>query len=529
LVLKVLFIVRGELFVKLTRSKLHQLIAEKLGDLGTRGSTGDEYEPIDIEMPDTSGDIEIDFERDTKPRRARRKSRWNKDCHPYKLRKGCAMGYVHKIQHNLVKHGYSLGNKDPYGLGPGVDKYFGGKTHTALIDFQSKNGLNPTGVADKQTWDMLGKNREELDFSDEEGDTVTPTKEAPPPPQQSPLQARFGKAQELAKSGKFRAWPPFGQTRAFAAQDKLKEGNHLNLTQSRLQQIIKEEIRSLLSEAEDRFGEFDAAEAGRAKLNKKHAAASEQAWANAVKTGKTGGLNKKMWISGFLDRKGQAVEKTTARQKSKPAKPEAPAPWAKHAKEEIPPSKADVAKKKRSAKYGEEHFVAPQVSDVFPPTSTSDAEMKKKGWSDAKSIYKKKSRPRKSRGGTGMGVWLRRGSKGDDVKALQGRLIKAGFGRLLGRHQDDGKFGRGTEKALKAFQEKVYGKGSKLADKIYGSNTKRDLSKYIKRGNRTPDEYASHKEAEGKFQFDASQAEPKPEDVVGKGSWIGGKFHPSKK
>ena len=47
---------------------------------------------------------------------------------------------------------------------------------------------------------------------------------------------------------------------------------------------------------------------------------------------------------------------------------------------------------------------------------------------------------------------LRKGMKGDDVKALQGMLIARGCG--CGKTGADGDFGSNTEKALKAFQEK---------------------------------------------------------------------------
>ena len=134
--------------MKLTKLKLYQLINEELGNLGTRGSTGDEYEPIDIEMPDTSGDIEIDFERDTRRRPRRRK------CDLYKLRKGCFGRNVVDLQRILKKSlNYNLGTS---GRGKdGVDGHFGRRTRKALKDFQRNNGLTPTGVADQDTWSAL--------------------------------------------------------------------------------------------------------------------------------------------------------------------------------------------------------------------------------------------------------------------------------------------------------------------------------------------------------------------------------------
>ena len=48
---------------------------------------------------------------------------------------------------------------------------------------------------------------------------------------------------------------------------------------------------------------------------------------------------------------------------------------------------------------------------------------------------------------------LRKGMKGDDVKALQGMLIARGCG--CGKTGADGDFGSNTLKALKAFQERV--------------------------------------------------------------------------
>lgn len=48
---------------------------------------------------------------------------------------------------------------------------------------------------------------------------------------------------------------------------------------------------------------------------------------------------------------------------------------------------------------------------------------------------------------------LRNGSKGEDVKALQERLIELGYGMYLGRWGADGDFGAGTENAVMAFQD----------------------------------------------------------------------------
>lgn len=48
---------------------------------------------------------------------------------------------------------------------------------------------------------------------------------------------------------------------------------------------------------------------------------------------------------------------------------------------------------------------------------------------------------------------LKYGSKGDDVKALQERLIELGYGKYLGKWGADGDFGRATEDAVEAFQD----------------------------------------------------------------------------
>lgn len=48
---------------------------------------------------------------------------------------------------------------------------------------------------------------------------------------------------------------------------------------------------------------------------------------------------------------------------------------------------------------------------------------------------------------------LKYGCKGDDVKALQERLIELGYGSLLGKDGADGDFGRATESAVEAFQD----------------------------------------------------------------------------
>lgn len=48
---------------------------------------------------------------------------------------------------------------------------------------------------------------------------------------------------------------------------------------------------------------------------------------------------------------------------------------------------------------------------------------------------------------------LRNGCKGDDVKAMQERLIELGYGFYLGRWGADGDFGAGTENAVMAFQD----------------------------------------------------------------------------
>ena len=48
---------------------------------------------------------------------------------------------------------------------------------------------------------------------------------------------------------------------------------------------------------------------------------------------------------------------------------------------------------------------------------------------------------------------LRRGMKGDDVKAMQTRLIASGFS--VGQDGADGDFGANTEAAVKALQKKA--------------------------------------------------------------------------
>ena len=46
---------------------------------------------------------------------------------------------------------------------------------------------------------------------------------------------------------------------------------------------------------------------------------------------------------------------------------------------------------------------------------------------------------------------LRNGDKGDDVRALQQALVHAGFAAV----KVDGRFGDGTEEAVRSFQEKL--------------------------------------------------------------------------
>lgn len=48
---------------------------------------------------------------------------------------------------------------------------------------------------------------------------------------------------------------------------------------------------------------------------------------------------------------------------------------------------------------------------------------------------------------------LKKGAKGEAVKALQERLIELGYGMYLGRWGADGEFGNGTENAVMAFQD----------------------------------------------------------------------------
>lgn len=61
------------------------------------------------------------------------------------LRKGDKGAQVKTLQALLVGNGYDLGRD-------GVDGDFGGKTDEALRKYQSRNGLDPDGVAGPKTW-----------------------------------------------------------------------------------------------------------------------------------------------------------------------------------------------------------------------------------------------------------------------------------------------------------------------------------------------------------------------------------------
>ena len=63
---------------------------------------------------------------------------------------------------------------------------------------------------------------------------------------------------------------------------------------------------------------------------------------------------------------------------------------------------------------------------------------------------------------------LRRGDEGEDVKALKQALIKAGFTAIV----VDGKFGRGTEQAVRDFQRK----NGLTADGAVGPQTRAKLA-----------------------------------------------------
>jgi hypothetical protein len=62
---------------------------------------------------------------------------------------------------------------------------------------------------------------------------------------------------------------------------------------------------------------------------------------------------------------------------------------------------------------------------------------------------------------------LRRGDEGDDVKLAQQALTKAGFATEV-----DGKFGRGTERAVREFQRKL----GLEADGVLGPQTRQKLT-----------------------------------------------------
>lgn len=94
------------------------------------------------------------------------------------------------------------------------------------------------------------------------------------------------------------------------------------------------------------------------------------------------------------------------------------------------------------------------------------------------------------------------------IANLQKSLTNAGFSV-----DNSGFEGPKLTDAIRKFQKKA----GLTVDGKAGRNTMRALRK----SDRTAQP--------GQFKFDASQAERRPEDVVGKGSWFGGKFYPSKK
>lgn len=146
--------IRGELYMKITKSSLQNIIRKEFQILLEEMSLINEQELVDIgDIPLTSDQpTEIDFEKDTRQRK-RRRSRWNTKCHPHKLKKGCKTAYVKSLQAKLKKLGYNLGKggaKDD-----GVDGRFGNATHAAVIDFQKRNGSNPSGVGDSDFWSKL--------------------------------------------------------------------------------------------------------------------------------------------------------------------------------------------------------------------------------------------------------------------------------------------------------------------------------------------------------------------------------------
>ena len=86
---------------------------------------------------------------------------------------------------------------------------------------------------------------------------------------------------------------------------------------------------------------------------------------------------------------------------------------------------------------------------------------------------------------TGAGVakraLLRRGMKGDDVKAMQEKLIRLGYS--CGKYGADGDFGSATEAAVKKLQSN----NRLTADGIYGANTRALVEKLLKLLDTSPE------------------------------------------
>ena len=73
--------------------------------------------------------------------------------------------------------------------------------------------------------------------------------------------------------------------------------------------------------------------------------------------------------------------------------------------------------------------------------------------------------------------WIKKGSKGDEVKKLQKNLNKLGFKDNANKPLvEDGNFGAKTEEALKKFQKAK----SLEVDGVYGQNSYKAMSKVIK-------------------------------------------------
>lgn len=56
---------------------------------------------------------------------------------------------------NLQKYLRQLAYEDPTLTQPPIDGIFDTVTRKSLIEFQTKNSLSPTGIADKNTWELL--------------------------------------------------------------------------------------------------------------------------------------------------------------------------------------------------------------------------------------------------------------------------------------------------------------------------------------------------------------------------------------